>query len=654
MMVSKRGVLYYSVVLSLLCIVIVLFIPESNGETLVVANYEPVDFTSINDALNGSSDGDTILLMPGHYYAEDITINISVKIQGSGKDRTFITSRNGIHIIADNVEMSNLSVIRSLDCSGIGYYLCWNYYGRGMTIQSNGTLLHNMAIEVNGIALQLVDSRDGHFADMNLRSYSYSRTPMRNAFEIENSSHNEFDHIQFPDRQGIRLILSDWNHVFKFSCGSIQLIESHNNIISDNTIDGWGSYVMNFIAQLDLESSHGNEISSNIVLNFSRGISLSDSDRNSIFGNVLYHERMSDKGIGLSSITSHWNNFTNNQITNCSHAIQLDSSHGWNITGNRMVLINETAVSITSSNSTLLHSNTIIYARQGMFIYHSPECSIKENLIFIPEYTGVGIHNSSSVWRKEVFPDNERSIFDLDQSGIILKFSDGALINGNFVEEYCIGLRLISSRNAAIVQNNFWDNHFGVALEGDCSNVTVKGNTFWGNSKGINLFEFPLPMLNATENYWGHDSGPYHPLWNPEGRVDSFTDNIAFEPWLDSNGNLTFLAKPMADDPTEPIFPLSPVLSILILYLIVFFGFLIVIVSLSGDQAIVASSSHQLVDSHPSHWESPSGESEYTISPSDLTICQFCGNIFTMDEGQPSIRQLCPHCGEDTVTKNFQ
>jgi len=38
--------------------------------------------------------------------------------------------------------------------------------------------------------------------------------------------------------------------------------------------------------------------------------------------------------------------------------------------------------------------------------------------------------------------------------------------------------------------------------------------------------------VNATYNWWGDASGPYHSVNNPAGTGDNVTDNVLFEPWL--------------------------------------------------------------------------------------------------------------------------
>ena len=88
-------------------------------------------------------------------------------------------------------------------------------------------------------------------------------------------------------------------------------------------------------------------------------------------------------------------------------------------------------------------------------------------------------------------------------------------------------------------------------------NVTVKGNNFTGNLHGIYVWPDQTELkgitvnfnniadnswrgvrndggetLDATYNWWGDASGPDHWEINPDGRGNSVSDNVDFEPWL--------------------------------------------------------------------------------------------------------------------------
>ncbi len=62
--------------------------------------------------------------------------------------------------------------------------------------------------------------------------------------------------------------------------------------------------------------------------------------------------------------------------------------------------------------------------------------------------------------------------------------------------------------------------------------------------------------VDARFNWWGHSTGPYHPLLNPDGQGDEVGDSIYFEPW--HTDTLFFLDVPER----HPILPLEAKLEV--------------------------------------------------------------------------------------------
>jgi|GEM_PF-3513259 len=89
------------------------------------------------------------------------------------------------------------------------------------------------------------------------------------------------------------------------------------------------------------------------------------------------------------------------------------------------------------------------------------------------------------------------------------------------------------------------DNTVGESLARDsmCSGFFVQTSTLdvhrssmYGNGMAIfaDAQSGPLPRnVDATDNWWGDDSGPYHPVLNPEGLGDRVSDHVDFVPWRD-------------------------------------------------------------------------------------------------------------------------
>ena len=67
------------------------------------------------------------------------------------------------------------------------------------------------------------------------------------------------------------------------------------------------------------------------------------------------------------------------------------------------------------------------------------------------------------------------------------------------------------------------------------ANPTIGGsNTFYGNTT-FAVYNASATVIEATNNYWGDPSGPYHPGSNPTGLGDPVSDNVNFGDWLTEN-----------------------------------------------------------------------------------------------------------------------
>jgi len=73
---------------------------------------------------------------------------------------------------------------------------------------------------------------------------------------------------------------------------------------------------------------------------------------------------------------------------------------------------------------------------------------------------------------------------------------------------------------------------FNAASTANLSNNTIKGNSGWG------VLNRSDEELDATDNYWGHASGPggkdgrTNPAGKVIGRGDTISGNVKFDPWL--------------------------------------------------------------------------------------------------------------------------
>ena len=82
--------------------------------------------------------------------------------------------------------------------------------------------------------------------------------------------------------------------------------------------------------------------------------------------------------------------------------------------------------------------------------------------------------------------------------------------------------------------NKVYDNSVGIyvnqALAG--ANILVNSNNITGNTSYGAAMVGSSGTLNATNNWWGSASGPYHATTNTTGTGDVVTDNVDYNPWF--------------------------------------------------------------------------------------------------------------------------
>jgi hypothetical protein len=63
------------------------------------------------------------------------------------------------------------------------------------------------------------------------------------------------------------------------------------------------------------------------------------------------------------------------------------------------------------------------------------------------------------------------------------------------------------------------------------SSLDVTATEIHGNDVGISIVGAPLETVDARYNWWGDETGPYHPIENPGGLGDAVSDHVDFAPW---------------------------------------------------------------------------------------------------------------------------
>ena len=81
-----------------------------------------------------------------------------------------------------------------------------------------------------------------------------------------------------------------------------------------------------------------------------------------------------------------------------------------------------------------------------------------------------------------------------------------------------------------------WGTGFDVWGDGSLT-ANINFNKINGNDYGVD--NYLTTVVDATSNWWGSVTGPYHDELNPDGEGDTVSDNVLFEPWYADEGMTT-------------------------------------------------------------------------------------------------------------------
>jgi len=273
-------------------------------------------------------------------------------------------------------------------------------------------------------------------------------------------------------------------------------IGSDNNTISNNSCyDNENG--------IKLEYADHNELTSNFCQdNLRNGIWLNEANYNSILDNQAIYN---NDGISLER-DCHYNTLSDN---NCS-------SNDW------------TGIFLSTSDFNTIADNLCQDNRYGMNLSFASNCRISGNIV---SNNNLGTRINYAV--NNHFDNNSF----LDNRGTGLGFnahSDGNEVENNTFSgtDFGDGLEIMNSDDNVITNNTFSYNEIGVSLELSAERNRLHYNSIFNNTDYGVRAESSGSVVNATYNWWGDPSGPYHPAKNPGGKGDNVTDHVWFDRWL--------------------------------------------------------------------------------------------------------------------------
>jgi len=264
----------------------------SNGNILYVGGIGEGNYTTIQDAIDDASAGDTVFVYEGTYY-ENPVIGKSIDVVGETKENTIIDSFSKFsNVVTINKDWVNISGFTIKNCEGIEV--------AGLKVEANHCEIKEIIFSNNdpyGLSLNPSDYttiKDNKFSDNRIGIYTkYSDF---NTISNNDASENE--------QYGIVCAYSSNNYIFDnkaISNGIIGIITNNcnNYYISKNTVN---SNEQNGIYILD--SNNIMVFKNNIINNNIYGVNCEYSNNN-----IFYHNNFINNGQNaIDDETNTWYN----------------------------------------------------------------------------------------------------------------------------------------------------------------------------------------------------------------------------------------------------------------------------------------------------------------------------------------------------------
>jgi len=211
-------------------------------------------------------------------------------------------------------------------------------------------------------------------------------------------------------------------------------------------------------------------------------------------------------------------NFTGTQSSLLAHCVIEYGKNGimiengaLNIQKSLVKLNSENGIMITNGYVEVKDNQIVNNTMSGIYIAGGNQVNVQNNNI---TSNGDGVTVTGNSTKEITIHQNE--ILLNEQSGILLEANalDNTVILNNALSENSYGFYVSTNTSTYITRNYISNNTVGIFYEIG-NDHKAYFNNIYDNSLGMNVSS--CAVVNATYNYWGDKSGPYHKSLNPRG-----------------------------------------------------------------------------------------------------------------------------------------
>jgi len=179
----------------------------------------------------------------------------------------------------------------------------------------------------------------------------------------------------------------------------------------------------------------------------------------------------------------------------------------------------ENGITINDGEITLKNNEITNNTMSGICITGGTQVDVENNNI---RSNGDGLTLVGNLIGEIIIERN--NIMSNGQSGITLSSDayDNIRITENNISTNLNGFHVINSTSTYITRNYIFSNSIGIYYEGG-NNHEAHFNDIYDNALGMDVSS--TANVDATYNYWGHKSGPFHASLNPHGEGNPVAGN---------------------------------------------------------------------------------------------------------------------------------
>jgi parallel beta-helix repeat protein len=590
---------------------------SAEARTITVRSDGSGEFTVIQDALDASVQGDTVDVGEGTFN-ETIVVERSIFLKGVGTGQTIVNangSGDAATIRGQNIQVSGMAFIGAGETD--------RKTGSGILITNHSVTLSNIRTEHNSIGINIHrgnltliqgstianNSMDGIRITAGYRPFitgnhifnnlgtgifvQYSMDAVIAENTIETTS---FGYIIYPGRgielkESVRITVSKNSfmncgigitsdipeHWYSHSIDALNVIGTEEKPIRYLTKEFGGDFdweagqlIIANCTDLLIRDTVLSNVSTGAIIAFSRNVTLQNSTCYFTDTAIFIKGSAECRVIESTIYVSHDN------------GVILEGSFGTSITDNLFGLIGMrynpgiargSSILLRDSHLNWIRNNTFHMCKShGIELQESTWNVLNRNRVQQSQGTGIIIASGSD--------SNELKNNDIDGSrlgGLLISGgSDENTVSDDLYSGNSFGISILDSHRTIITGTNISGNGIGVQMGKGTADVILSWCDLSMNGIGLSI-EGNISGLDATNNSWGHDSGPFHDELNPGAKGDSIEMDdidatVNFKPWRDSNGDALYTYDPDDggdDKDTEELRMLIGALLILFMMLLV-------------------------------------------------------------------------------------